>query len=265
MKKRLKTISVGRPGTRNPERTQERILQAAFKEFAAKGFAGARVDCIARRAAINKRMLYHYFGDKEALFREVLRRKIEQRQAWGVATPDDPRESLPYWFDLACKDKDWIRLLEWEALQFGEGRLIDEERRLEAATQAVQRILRRQAKGRLSADLDSRNMLLAMLALTWFPVAFPQLTRLFTGLNVSDSRFIRSHETFLRHMATAFSNGDGFKASKSVSENCQKVESAGEERASSPPAPKALGVQEERERISQTRSKVNGRTKNVCS
>ena len=104
------------PGTRNPERTQERILQAAFKEFAAKGFAGARVDAIAQRAAINKRMLYHYFGDKEALFREVLRRKIEQRQAWGVATPDDPRESLPYWFDLACKDKDWIRLLEWEAL-----------------------------------------------------------------------------------------------------------------------------------------------------
>src|SRR5947207_2041343 len=130
--------AASQPATRNPERTQERILQAAFKEFAAKGFAGARVDCIARRAAINKRMLYHYFGDKEALFREVLRRKIEQRQAWGVATPDDPRESLPHWFDLACKDKDWIRLLEWEALQFGEGRLIDEESRLEAAEQAVE-------------------------------------------------------------------------------------------------------------------------------
>jgi len=215
LKKTLKTLTSRslspQPGTRNPERTQERILQAAFKEFAAKGFAGARVDGIARRAAINKRMLYHYFGDKEALFREVLRRKIEQRQAWGVATPDDPRESLPYWFDLACKDKDWIRLLEWEALQFGEGRLIDEERRLDAATQAVQRILRRQARGRLSAHLDSRNMLLAMLALTWFPVAFPQLTRLITGLNVSDSRFIRSHETFLRHMATAFSKGNGSK------------------------------------------------------
>ena len=84
-----------RPETRNPERTQQRILQAAFKEFAAKGFAGARVDNIARRASINKRMLYHYFGDKEALFREVLRRKIQQRQAWGVATPDDARERAP--------------------------------------------------------------------------------------------------------------------------------------------------------------------------
>ena len=86
--------AAGSPATRNPERTQERILQAAFKEFAAKGFAGARVDGIARRAAINKRMLYHYFGDKEGLFREVLRRKMAERQAWGVATPDDPIESL---------------------------------------------------------------------------------------------------------------------------------------------------------------------------
>ena len=76
---------------------------AAFKEFAAKGFAGARVDTIARRASINKRMLYHYFGDKEALFREVLRRKMAERHAWGLATPDLPSESLPYWFDLAWR------------------------------------------------------------------------------------------------------------------------------------------------------------------
>src|SRR5438876_6066224 len=122
---------------RDPERTQDRILKAAFREFAAKGFAGARVDGIARRAAVNKRMLYHYFGDKAGLFREVLRRKIAERQAWGVATPDEPSESLPYWFDLACNDADWIRLLEWEALQLLDKRLIDEKKRREAATQAV--------------------------------------------------------------------------------------------------------------------------------
>src|SRR2546426_1642747 len=139
----MNAISTRLAGTaktsRNPQRTQERILQAAFKEFAGKGFAGARVDGIARRAGINKRMLYHYFGDKEALFREVLRRKMAQRLAWGAATPDDPAESLPYWFDLACKDMDWIRLLEWEALQFIESRLIDEDRRREAVAGAVGR------------------------------------------------------------------------------------------------------------------------------
>jgi len=193
-----------RPGTRNPERTQERILRAAFREFASKGFAGARVDSIARGAAINKRMLYHYFGDKEALFREVLRRKMEQRRAWGSATPDDPRESLPYWFDLAWKDRDWIRLLEWEALQFGEGRLIDEAPRQKAYKAAVKQILRRQEGGHLSAEFDSRRLLLAMVALTWFPVAFPQLARLITGLQASDPRFIRQHQDFLRRFAAAF-------------------------------------------------------------
>src|SRR2546430_17716968 len=96
--------AAARPVSRNPERSQERILAAAFEEFAAQGFAGARVDNIARSAGINKRMLYHYFGDKKNLFREVLRRKMAQRHAWGVATPDDPRDSLPYWFDIACKD-----------------------------------------------------------------------------------------------------------------------------------------------------------------
>src|SRR6476646_2679199 len=104
--------------TRNPKRSRERILTAAFHEFAANGFAGARVDTIAARAGINKRMLYHYFGGKEKLFREVLRRKMAERQAWGMATPDDPADSLPFWFELAGKDPEWIRLLEWEALQF---------------------------------------------------------------------------------------------------------------------------------------------------
>jgi len=190
--------------TRNPERSRERILRAAFKEFAAKGFAGARVDTIARRASINKRMLYHYFGDKEALFREVLRRKMAERHAWGLATPDAPTESLPYWFDLACKDRGWVRLLEWEALQFAEGRLIDEERRRNSAREAVQRIIHRQSKGHLSDDFDASQILLAMLALTWFRVAFPQLTKLITGKLPSGATFLRGQRDFLKRFAKAF-------------------------------------------------------------
>src|SRR5206468_2856222 len=100
----------GRGISRNPKRTREKILAAAFTEFAGHGLAGARVDRIARSAGINKRMLYHYFGAKESLFRHVLRRKMAERKAWSVLTPNEAAESLPYWFDLACKDFDWIRL-----------------------------------------------------------------------------------------------------------------------------------------------------------
>jgi AcrR family transcriptional regulator len=64
------------PRPRNPEATQKRILKAAKAEFAKFGLGGARVDRIAQRATANKRMIYHYFGSKEDLFRAVLRKRI---------------------------------------------------------------------------------------------------------------------------------------------------------------------------------------------
>ncbi len=190
---------------RDPDRSKERILTAALKEFSARGFAGTRVDMIACRAAINKRMLYHYFGDKEGLFRAVLRRKIAERQAWNAATPEQPAEYLPLLFDLACKDADWIRLLEWEALRGGEKPVIDEKERRAAAARGVERIRRRQASGHLSDEFAARHVLLAIIGLTMYPVAFPQLTRLITGRNVSDPIFQRERRDFLRKFATAFS------------------------------------------------------------
>ncbi len=57
---------------RNPARNQDRILKAAVAEFARFGLGGARVDRIAARAGANKRMLYYYYGNKDALFLAVL-------------------------------------------------------------------------------------------------------------------------------------------------------------------------------------------------
>src|SRR3954452_12310286 len=57
---------------RDPEGTRQRILAAALAEFSEKGLGGARVDEIALRAGANKRMLYHYYGNKEDLFLAVL-------------------------------------------------------------------------------------------------------------------------------------------------------------------------------------------------
>jgi len=57
---------------RRPAATRRRILDAAVAEFSAQGLAGGRVDEIARRAGVGKRMLYHYFGNKDALWLAVL-------------------------------------------------------------------------------------------------------------------------------------------------------------------------------------------------
>src|SRR3954452_11610301 len=58
--------------TRDPERTRAAILDAATAEFTANGLNGARVDAIAQRARVNKRMIYHYFSGKEGLYLAVL-------------------------------------------------------------------------------------------------------------------------------------------------------------------------------------------------
>jgi len=82
---------------RDPEGTRSRILDAATAEFARYGLGGARVDRIAERAGANKRMLYYYFGSKEALFLAVLE---ESYAAIRSAERDldlehrDPREAL---------------------------------------------------------------------------------------------------------------------------------------------------------------------------
>ena len=189
---------------RNPQLTQQRILEAALQEFAAKGFAGARVDVIARRARINKRMLYHYFGDKEGLFREVLRRKIAERSAWLANAPEDPAERLPAWFQLACRDREWVQLLEWEALHWGDTKVIDEEMRVQIVGQAVERVRQQQAKGLIDPGLDPGQLLLSMMALTAYPLAFPQMVRFATGLSVTDEAFQKQREVFLRKFAASF-------------------------------------------------------------
>jgi AcrR family transcriptional regulator len=198
---------------RNPERSRSRILAAALKEFSAKGFAGARVDAIARRASINKRMLYHYFGDKEELFKAVLRRKICQRQAWAESLSGEPEETLPFWFEAACKDADWVRLFEWEALQGNWQKVIDEEERLQFVASGLERIRQRQARGLVDPGLDPRHVMLTMRSLTMFPVAFPQLTRLITGKSVFDPKFQKERSDFLKKFAAAFRPGKDEDAS----------------------------------------------------
>ena len=62
------------PMPRRARVSPDRILAAAAVEFAERGFGGARVDRIARRARVNKAMLYYYFKSKQGLYRTLLRR-----------------------------------------------------------------------------------------------------------------------------------------------------------------------------------------------
>jgi TetR/AcrR family transcriptional regulator len=59
-------------------KTKQKILNAALKEFATLGYAGARMEKIARRAEINKAMLFYYFSSKDNLYQEVLKHVLKK-------------------------------------------------------------------------------------------------------------------------------------------------------------------------------------------
>jgi AcrR family transcriptional regulator len=69
-----------RPPTPEPEpgeHARERIVQAATREFALRGFDGARIDAIARSAGVNKALLYYYFPNKRELYRRLVLEHVE--------------------------------------------------------------------------------------------------------------------------------------------------------------------------------------------
>ena len=109
--------------TRDPDGTARAILAAATAEFAAKGLSGARVDAIAERAGINKRMLYHYFGNKEGLYLAALEaaygriRAAEAALDLGGMAPEASLARLAgFTFDYYLENPDFLGLLAAENL-----------------------------------------------------------------------------------------------------------------------------------------------------
>ena len=201
-----KTKSAAKPPVRDPDKTQQRILRAALKEFSARGFAGARVNEIARRADVNKRMLYHYFEDKKGLFRAVLRDKINSRMNQvEVSVPDDDLvSSMPQWFRQNCQDGDWLRLLAWESLQTQKDQVLDEKARKDLVRLGVTKIKAKQAAGILRADVSPLHLLLAKVSLAMFPMAMPQVARLILGQAPRDPKFQGEYMLFLQKIAQTF-------------------------------------------------------------
>ncbi|MBF6567767.1 MAG: TetR family transcriptional regulator [Candidatus Binataceae bacterium] len=188
------------------ETTRKKILRAALAEFSANGPQGARTAAIARRAGVNKRMLFYCFGSKAGLYREVLRHKLAQRASIMESTPEDLGSALVHWFDNAARDPVWIRLLHWEALATGGGTVAAEERR-KLFDQALAIFRRWIERGSLEKEVDPAQWMISMLGLTIFPLAFPHIVRLATGLASDDAAFKAERHEFLRWIAGRIGGG----------------------------------------------------------
>lgn len=89
---------------RDPEGTKAAILEAAMEEFAEYGLGGGRVDRVAARAGANKRMLYHYFGNKSDLFLAVIEEsyaRIRNAEKALDLESRDPEDAIKTFIDFS--------------------------------------------------------------------------------------------------------------------------------------------------------------------
>jgi TetR/AcrR family transcriptional regulator len=83
------------PAAKPETPSRDRILDGAAEEFAAAGFAGARIDRIARRTRLNVRMIYYHFGSKKGLYRAVLQNiYVEMASVLEKAPSTAPNRTL---------------------------------------------------------------------------------------------------------------------------------------------------------------------------
>ncbi len=160
---------------RDPERTRERILDAAAAEFAAKGFAGARVAGIAERAGVNQQLISYYFGGKQGLYDELSRRW--QAAEGSLAHPDLPLDQVVAgYFDASVAQPEWARMLLWQALGDSPGEARESAQRMEIGADLAD-VRRRQQAGELTGELPAEFILLVLWAAAMAPVALPQVVR----------------------------------------------------------------------------------------
>jgi len=105
------------PRSRDATATRERILAAACEEFSAAGFAGGRIDRIAKAAECNVRMIYAYFESKSGLFDACFRHVIST-----MATEIPPRmDDLPGWaadlVEYHARHPQAMRISTWAQLE----------------------------------------------------------------------------------------------------------------------------------------------------
>lgn len=103
-------------GNKRSDLTKQKILQAAEEEFAEKGLYGTRVDEIASRAGVNKRMMYVYFGNKDDLYSIILSKVYSalSRYLQTVEGITSVEEFVLKYFKFLSDNPSFVKLALWE-------------------------------------------------------------------------------------------------------------------------------------------------------
>jgi TetR/AcrR family transcriptional regulator len=199
--RRPRRAPAGPERQRDADRSRRALLDAALEEFSLRGFAGARVADIARRAGVNKQLINYYFGSKEGLYLALQRAWLDREESF--APPEVPLPDLVVRYLLdALADPRSLRLLLWRGLaddSAPDGRA-DRQPDLD-------RVGRRQAASEVAADLDPAAVLLAGMGMVAAPIAMPQVARELFGVDPSSAEFRERYAEQLRRI-TSYLSGD---------------------------------------------------------
>jgi AcrR family transcriptional regulator len=201
-KRRKPTADTARP--RDANRTRAEILKAAREEFSAEGFNGARVDSIAARAKANKRLLYHYFGNKEALYKAVLLdayKEIRSGERELRISQYDPEEAVDriirFTFRHFLANPWFPRLLSVENLQ--NARFVKQIENVEEIRSPIvgelNEIVRRgHERGMFRTDVDPIQLYISIISLCYFYVSNMQTLSVVFGKDLSQFAMIQDRE-----------------------------------------------------------------------
>jgi TetR/AcrR family transcriptional regulator len=169
--------------------SRERILEATAMELAERGHDGVRIEHVAKRAKVNKALVYRWFGDREALFASALRAQYERRAAVLQEAPASLADALRAWTAQSLHDPVFTRLLVREALKgidpdapHTDVRHAYYQRQLEQLRSFVD-------SEPLDPELDVEMLYLALASIVFMPAAMQQVVWLATGLDPRSEAF----------------------------------------------------------------------------
>jgi AcrR family transcriptional regulator len=187
---------------RKSDAPDQRILKCALNEFSAYGYAGARMDRIAKKATISKRMLFYYFKSKAHLFEVVLSEALQLGRV-NEPSSDDALATSPFWSAFHMDNPQWARLLAWEGLEAKKLNLPRWKKR-RAANMARLKSLESSFNARTWAeDLDPFYVMFAIIAVQFAPVLLPNLAYVMLGEDVNSPRFRTKWVTLVGALASA--------------------------------------------------------------
>lgn len=108
---------MARPSTKSGPDTRQQILQAALRQFAHSGYAGASVQHIVDAARVTKPVLYYHFGNKEGLYRALIDWAADERlrlskeaAARGTTLTEKFTEIIATTFEFVVRNRELTRL-----------------------------------------------------------------------------------------------------------------------------------------------------------